>query len=643
LCDRQQRPQRRQYLCNPLTALFCVDPNPQLNAPLTAFQRRYVAPIKRCDELERKIRYFSEQLVRFKIDTVPARQQHENPMTPRSNTYYIEQLEETTDSQEKELQSLILTENALQHDYNEYLEFTEVLDKFSGYVAGVAMGDRQQQADLLVRFTTLSGVLLQSERARFERMVFRSSRGNCFVEFFDVAWQLADPATGTLESKVVFVMFFQSMELETRLRKICDAFRAHMYSVPSSDLAAVEELRQRVTDDMRENRVVYQRNHGAVIEVLQGLSGVVRQWEESALKEKAIYHAMNTMRSEVGGMMRAEGWVVQEQLERVRSTVSQLHAVYADGDGDTGFAMPSVVSLLPAPWPEPPTYFDTNKFTACFQALVDTYGVPRYREINPAVFTACTFPFLFGVMYGDVGHGFCLFLGGLLLVLTEESREGKQLNELMAGLHLGRYMILMMGVFAVYCGLVYNDYLSLGLDFFGTKWEYACCCDPSLRWNTTTAVPDPAGGELYTCGGGDFIKGCDWKNPVSGQPNAGAFPAQCPDPVPAGATARPIGAPPEGCVHDPTHPACPSGGNVYAFGLDPRWKGTTNELLFFNSLKMKLSVILGIIQMTFGVVLKGLNGYHSGDYAEILLDTVPQLAFATSLFVYMIFLIVKKW
>ena len=37
------------------------------------------------------------------------------------------------------------------------------------------------------------------------------------------------------------------------------------------------------------------------------------------------------------------------------------------------------------------------------QSIVNTYGVPRYREANPALFTAVTFPFLFGVMYGDIG------------------------------------------------------------------------------------------------------------------------------------------------------------------------------------------------------------------------------------------------
>jgi V-type H+-transporting ATPase subunit a len=57
-----------------------------------------------------------------------------------------------------------------------------------------------------------------------------------------------------------------------------------------------------------------------------------------------------------------------------------------------------------------PTYIETNEFTWPFQEIVNTYGVPTYKEVNPAIFATVTFPFLFGVMFGDIFHGAILIL-----------------------------------------------------------------------------------------------------------------------------------------------------------------------------------------------------------------------------------------
>jgi vacuolar-type H+-ATPase subunit I/STV1 len=78
-----------------------------------------------------------------------------------------------------------------------------------------------------------------------------------------------------------------------------------------------------------------------------------------------------------------------------------------------------MMEKVPESWPTAPTHFTVNKYTYAFQEFVNTYGIPRYREANPALFTAATFPFLFGVMYGDIGHGGLLALAGLYLIATE--------------------------------------------------------------------------------------------------------------------------------------------------------------------------------------------------------------------------------
>ena len=78
----------------------------------------------------------------------------------------------------------------------------------------------------------------------------------------------------------------------------------------------------------------------------------------------------------------------------------------------------------------PPTYFETNKVSNSFQEIVHAYGIARYREVNPTVFTIVTFPFLFAVMFGDIGHGLLMLFFALYLVLSEKSLGKQQLNEI---------------------------------------------------------------------------------------------------------------------------------------------------------------------------------------------------------------------
>jgi len=54
------------------------------------------------------------------------------------------------------------------------------------------------------------------------------------------------------------------------------------------------------------------------------------------------------------------------------------------------------------------------------QVIVDAYGVASYREVNPAPFSLISFPFLFAVMFGDIGHGILMTMVALILVIKEK-------------------------------------------------------------------------------------------------------------------------------------------------------------------------------------------------------------------------------
>lgn len=63
----------------------------------------------------------------------------------------------------------------------------------------------------------------------------------------------------------------------------------------------------------------------------------------------------------------------------------------------------------------PPTKLKNPKFFKPFEMFIRMYGVPAYNEMDPTIFVALTYTLMFGVMFGDVGQGLCLVVGGFLL------------------------------------------------------------------------------------------------------------------------------------------------------------------------------------------------------------------------------------
>ncbi|XP_010159205.1 PREDICTED: V-type proton ATPase 116 kDa subunit a isoform 1 [Eurypyga helias] len=384
---------------------------------------------------------------------------------------------------------------------------------------------------------------------------------------------------GDYVHKSVFIIFFQGDQLKNRVKKICEGFRASLYPCPETPQER-KEMASGVNTRIDDLQMVLNQTEDHRQRVLQAAAKNIRVWFIKVRKMKAIYHTLNLCNIDVTQKcLIAEVWCPVADLDSIQFALRR-------GTEHSGSTVPSILNRMQTSQ-TPPTYNKTNKFTSGFQNIVDAYGIGTYREINPVPYTIITFPFLFAVMFGDFGHGILMTLIAVWMVLRESRiLSQKSDNEMFNMVFSGRYIILLMGLFSTYTGLIYNDCFSKSLNMFGSSW--------SVR---------PM-----------FSKG-NWSDALL-----------------------------ESTPLLQLNPAIPGVfGGPYPFGIDPIWNIASNKLAFLNSFKMKMSVILGIIHMLFGVTLSLLNHIYFKKPLNIYLGFIPEMIFMSSLFGYLVILIFYKW
>ena len=95
-----------------------------------------------------------------------------------------------------------------------------------------------------------------------------------------------------------------------------------------------------------------------------------------------------------------------------------------------------------------------------FETITRMYGTPTYSEIDPTPIIAFTFPILFGLMFGDIGHGLVLIVAGLIGAIKFRKRGGDVYNF--------SWIIFYCGWAAFFIGFLYGEYFGLHeIEVFG--------------------------------------------------------------------------------------------------------------------------------------------------------------------------------
>ncbi len=129
------------------------------------------------------------------------------------------------------------------------------------------------------------------------------------------------------------------------------------------------------------------------------------------------------------------GWVPADELGMLAARIARFGASVAE---------------LPRPRSaEPPTALPDKGMARPLRPLVTTYSVIPYEDVDPSVFATVTYVLMFGVMFGDVGHGLVLAALGVLLARTSQPRFARLR-------HLWPFPVA-AGLIAAVVGLLYGE------------------------------------------------------------------------------------------------------------------------------------------------------------------------------------------
>ncbi|MGO1589691.1 MAG: V-type ATP synthase subunit I, partial [Alkalibacterium gilvum] len=127
------------------------------------------------------------------------------------------------------------------------------------------------------------------------------------------------------------------------------------------------------------------------------------------------------------------GWLTEEaaeQFERETENDSNVIVIVEDEEDTKELT--------------PPTRIHNFSIFKPYELFVKMYGMPNYREFDPTILVAITYSLLFGAMFGDIGQGSLLAIGGFLLYKLKDIDLGG--------------IVALAGVFSTIFGVLYGSF-----------------------------------------------------------------------------------------------------------------------------------------------------------------------------------------
>lgn len=224
--------------------------------------------------------------------------------------------------------------------------------------------------------------------------------------------------------------------------------------IPKYVTGNTDEALKRLGAQIEQERAAMETAGADIARISKRYEATVRQAYTRLKKRFDIFE----LRRKVGAVrdkFYIKGFIPAKKEQEFRALFTGLGSV------DVDYLPPDADSYI-----TPPTILKNNWFTRPFGMMVEMYGLPRYNGFNPTGFVAITYTLLFGIMFGDLGQGLLLVLGGLFV--------SKKINKRAGG------MVTRVGSSSMIFGTLYGSFFgfeelldpvfeSAGIDFLPLK------------------------------------------------------------------------------------------------------------------------------------------------------------------------------
>ena len=198
-------------------------------------------------------------------------------------------------------------------------------------------------------------------------------------------------------------MYFCPQNVKNEVDNLFQSLYFERIYIPDFVKGNTQQAYERLNAEIDENTIIAEQAENDIKALIKNNEKTI-QTVYSKLKYKNDVFELRRNVGELNGKFYIKGFVPKKNEEKFKKLFDDINSV-------------SVVFMPPDADPccTPPTILKNSWFTKPFGMLVEMYGLPNYGGFNPTTFVAITYALLFGIMFGDLGQGFVVFLAGFFI------------------------------------------------------------------------------------------------------------------------------------------------------------------------------------------------------------------------------------